>query len=549
MNERIKKILDAVKDKWKSFSTLIKVLIISIPIVLIAVIVVLIILFNRKDYVALFTGVESSEAGRIAQAVTELGVADVSVNGNGDIIVPENQADYLRMQLYMQGYGSSAINNYDIYNNGVSLWSTDSDKRELARQQTETRLGATIATLEQVRTATVNLRIGEKKDYVITDEKSQPTCSVTLTLRDDERLDNATIRAIYRLVETSVEDLSRENISIIDSTGNLYEWVSPEEDSNQDKSGVDIYKKRLEFEQSLTDILKEGMAEMLTKMYGEDGYAFNVTATLNYDAGSSTDTQYYPVDGTNAGVQSHVDQVYQSANETGEAGPVGVYNNGDISPDYPTYFAEQDINGFVYWKNEIEYKISNTVTTTEKDGYSIEAVTVALAVDQTNMTQAEREGLQELVAMAAGTSPANVSVFNMPFAIQGNTGTTVGSGNAPIIWNNQDSYRDLLLFIVIALGILLVALLILSLLVSRSRKKKIRRRQEAAIAAAQAGGFGAATSQESLTPEESDFNIASLTQEAAKESRETILKREITDFAKSNPEIVASIIRNMLREE
>ena len=52
-----------------------------------------------------------------------------------------------------------------------------------------------------------------------------------------------------------------------------------------------------------------------------------------------------------------------------------------------------------------------------------------------------------------------------------------------------------------------------------------------------------------VVPEEIDFNIASLTEEAGKESRETILKREIADFTQNSPEIVAMIIKNMLREE
>ena len=106
------------------------------------------------------------------------------------------------------------------------------------------------------------------------------------------------------------------------------------------------------------------------------------------------------------------------------------------------------------------------------------------------------------------------------------------------------------MYIVVGLGILLILLLIISLFMSRSRKKKIRHRQEQALAAAAAANAGtapAAADQE--TPEEVDFNIASLTEEANKESRETILKREIAEFSNTNPEIVASIIKNMLREE
>ena len=34
-----------------------------------------------------------------------------------------------------------------------------------------------------------------------------------------------------------------------------------------------------------------------------------------------------------------------------------------------------------------------------------------------------------------------------------------------------------------------------------------------------------------------------------RKSRETILKREISDFSKTNPEIVAQIIKNMMKAE
>ena len=96
-------------------------------------------------------------------------------------------------------------------------------------------------------------------------------------------------------------------------------------------------------------------------------------------------------------------------------------------------------------------------------------------------------------------------------------------------------------------------LIIISMFMSNSRKRKIRRRQEQAFAAAAGGNIGAGASGEALpvqeTPAEVDFNIASLTEEAGKDSRETILKREIAEFSKSSPDIVASIIKNMLREE
>ena len=556
MNEKIKSVVTTVKTKWTDASKMAKILIISIPIVVIAIIIVLCVLFNsNKNTAVLFSGLSSSEAGEIATAIQSLDNSpEVTVNPNGDVIVPADQADSLRMQMWAQGYPKSTTN-YDIWDNGVDLWSTDLDKREIKRQQLETRLGATIASMDKIAAATVNLTLPETSNYVLSTEKGESQCAVFLQLRNDaEQLTNAEVRAIYRGVTTSVEGLTNENVSVMDSKMNSYEWVDPELDNvdkDEDKSGVDVARKRLEFEQEFVQVLKDGLGEMFTKIYGENGFAFNVSARLNYDAKDVESTQYEPVDGTTAGVINHQDQVNEGGQLDADGGIVGVTPNGDVSPDYPTYTGLEDGQTFYYNKNEIQYSVSNIKETVKKDGYSIDALTVGLVVNQTNMTQAERQALQEIVANAAGTTTDYVSVYNLPFILGSSNNGTTGDSGLQIITPPVDTFRNTLLYVVVGLGVLLILLLIITLMMGHSRKKKIRRRQEAALAAAAQGGnaqAGGSTSQEQEAPEEVDFNIASLTEEAAKESRETILKREISDFSKTNPEIVAQIIKNMMRD-
>ncbi len=558
MNEKIKTTVTKIKTKWTESSKMAKILIISIPVAVIAIIIVLCVLLNSssKNTAVLFSGLSSTEAGEIATAIQSLDNApQVTVNSNGDVIVPAEQADSLRMQMWAQGYPKSTTN-YDIWNNGVDLWSTDLDKREIKRQQLETRLGSTIASMDKIQAATVNLTLPETSNYVISTQKGDSQCAVFIQLKNDaEPLTNAEVRAIYRGVTTSVEGLTNENVSIMDSKMNSYEWIDPElddVDKDEDKSGVDIARKRLDFEQEFVQVLKDGLGEMFTKMYGEDGFAFNVSARLNYDAKDVESTQYEPVDGTNAGVINHQDQVNEGGRLDEDGGVVGVTPNADTSPDYPTITGLEDGQTFYYNKNEIQYSVSNIKETIKKDGYSIDALTVGLVVNQTNMTQAEREALQSIVANAAGTTVDYVSVYNLPFTLtNGNGGTTGDNSGLQIITPPVDTFRNVLLYVVVGLGILLILLLVLTLMMGSSRKKKIRRRQEAAFAAAAANGSavpGGSVSQEQDTPEEVDFNIASLTEEAAKESRETILKREISDFSKTNPEIVAQIIKNMMKD-
>ena len=560
MNEKLKTVVTTVKTKWTDASKMAKILIISIPVVVIAIIIVLCVMLNsNKSTAVLFSGLSASESGEIASAIQELGVTDVTVNTNGDIIVPAEKADSLRMQMWAQGYPKTTIN-YDIWNNGVDLWSTDTDKREVKRQQLESRLGATIASMDKIQSATANITLPEVSNYALSDNKGESQCAVFIQLKADaEPLTNEEVRAIYRGVTTSVEGLTKENVSIMDSKLNSYEWVDPEldqpeEDEDTDKSGVDIARKRLEFEQEFVQVLKDGLGDMFTKMYGEDGFAFNVSARLNYDSRNTESTQYTPAEGTDHGVKDHEDKVTWGGAIDEDGGIVGVTPNADLSPDYPTYTGLEDGQNYYYNKEEIQYSVSNVKETVTKDGYSIDSLSVGLVVNQTNMTQGERDALQAIVANAAGTTVDLVSVYNIPFALSAtNNGGANGDGNLQIITPPVDTFRNTLLYVVVGLGIVLILLLVMTLMMSHSRKKKIRRRQEAAFAAAAQSGqtqtAAGATAQEQESPEEVDFNIASLTEEAAKESRETILKREISDFSKTNPEIVAQIIKNMMKAE
>lgn len=553
MNEKVKKITVKVKEKWTGFSKAIKIMLVAIPIAIIAIIIVLAVLLNHKDRGVLFSGLSTSEAGEIVTAINSLGITDVTLRDNGDIIVPAENIDNLRMQLSVQGYPKNA-KNYDIWNDGIDLWSTDTDKREVARQQRETNIAATLKQLDPVAAVTVNLDIPKTRDYVITDTKEVPRCSVLLKLRNDDELTNAEVRAIFRLVETSVENLTIDNISVTDTLGRSYDWISEEEEQNgqKDASGVSVARKRQQFVLEMQNAITSQLRDSLATVYGEKNYTVNVSAILNYDAKKVESTEYVPVEGTDHGVLEHDTHVIASDQLDTSGNVIGTTPNADLSPDYPTIEGLVDGEKYYYRKDENQYDVTNIKTTIEKDGYSIDKLTVGVAINRTNLTDGERDQIRGWVAAAAGTDIANVAVHNEAFALTTNSGTTVGDGSGLGIYTRPvDSFRNTLLFVVIGLGVLLVLLLIASLFVSKSRKRKIRHRQEQALAAAQAaaaeGYSGAATMGEA--PQEVDFNIASLTEEAGKDSRETILKREIAEFANTNPEIVASIIKNMLRDE
>lgn len=550
MKERFKKVTTVIKDKWTGLSTAMRVMFIAIPVAVIAIIIVLVIRLNHKDDAVLFSGLTTQEASEITAAIADMGIEDVKLRGD-EIIVPEDQVDNLRMQLSVQGYPKDSTN-YDIWNDGIDLWSTASDKFEVARQQREARIAASLRQLEPVKSATVILHIPKTKDYTITPEKEQPSCSITLELVSGEELTNAEVRAIFKLVSTAVEGLTYDNISVVDTATRSYEWISKEQEEaeGKDASGMSIARRRWSFQRDMENALMQQLKPFLQKIYGENGYAVNVAVQLDYDSRKTTDTQYFPVDNDNTGVLHHDKHIESNVGLLDGAGLPGVTPNADLSPDYPTLQDLDDGEQYYYNYDESEYDVSNTITEIVKDGYDIERLTVAVGINTAEMTEANREAIERTVARAVGTDDASVSVLATPFVLPNANGSG-GSGGVFFPVNPPDPFRNTLLFLVIALGIILVVLLIISLFMSKNRKRKIRRRQEMALAAAQAAAAdqGSVAWNDGETPKEIDFNIASLTEEAGKESRETILKREIAEFAHTNPEIVASIISNMMKEE
>ncbi len=551
MKEKLKKVTVVIKDKWSGFSTAVRICICAVPVALIAIIIILANVLNHKSTTVLYSGLTTDEAAEISSVITDMGIKDVKMTDKGEVIVPSDQADNLRMQLSVQGYPKTSTD-YSIWNDGVDLWSTDSDKKEVARQQREARIESTLRQMVAIRNAQAILSIPETRDYVITEKEEIPKCSVTLELADGQELTNAQVRAIFAMISNSVDGLTYDNITVVDTQSRSYQWISPEDEAadEKDASGVAVGYRRLAFQRDIQMGVKKSLDDHLTKMFGENGYSISVTASLDFDPKRVVSTEYVPVDENNTGVKEHENKVETNTTTSNPDGLVGDTPNADNSPDYPTYNGVADGQTYYYSKDETQYDVTNIKTTTERDGYKIERLTVGVGVNQTNMTVADREALAAMVAASAGTTVDNVSVYNMPFSVTNNNGNNIGSNGGNTIITPRDRNRNMLIILVIVLGVILIGLLVASLMMSRSRKKKIRRRQELALAAAQAAVADGGTSVERPEmPEEVDFNIASLTEEAGKESRETILKREIADFARTSPEIVASIIRNMMRED
>ena len=537
MKDKLSAFWNGFKSKWGSLAKNLRIFIITAIAVVAVGAIVLTIILNQKSYTAIYTGLDSEECSQIASAINDLGVTDVKIGADGSISVPSDQSDNIRMQLSIQGYPKSTFN-FDVWNNGIGIWSTDTEKKVLQIQQLQTHLMKAINTIGAVKNSYVIITMPENNNYVISTNDEEPRVSVKLDLRNGATLSAEQVEGIYALVLNSLPGLEREYISIVDTDGKLLDGKNSivEEDV--------LYQSRLNFQEQMQNLLKSQLDETLRKLYKD--YTINVNVKLNYDNSKSEYTIYTPSiaeDGTSGGMIQSSTKNEGWGGIGSLSGVVGTTSNSDISPNYPTI--EGDGDNEYYYQNSITVNrlVNTEIRQLEKNGYSVDRITAAITVDQINMLEADKEQLREVIAFAIGTDIANVTVANYPFVING--GNSSSSGNNIIRGGNV----DWTVYIIILLGLVVLALLIVAILTGNAKKKKRARakaKAAAAQAAAQAAQESAALSFEPQTQPAEEFNIQHL-DDYDDASKSAVLKKEIKEFSHTNPDVVAQLIRSMMK--
>ncbi len=535
MNEKVQKTITTVKEYWGRQSGKTKGIYIGGLALVLIVAVVAVILLNRKEYVTLYEGLETSEAAEIVAIIEESGY-ECTLKSGGTIIVPKGTEDTLAMTLAMQQYPKSDLT-YKAYTDNVGMFTTESEKREYERMALEERLSTVFARFEGVRDAVVTLHIPEKKNTVIEAYQQEPSANAVIYLENDVEITNEQIEGMNYLIMTAA-GIKRENISLVDNFGVL---LVPED------TPLDVIAnetKKLKFKTDLENQIRQKIEALLIPAYGEDGFSAAVNMVLNFDTKVSENTVYTPSTDDGEGMRQHVDAGSASGGAVVEGGIQGVDVNADDT--YPT----QDTNGNDAWtENSMSttYLVNTYKEQVEKAGYIIDGLSISVVVYTDYLPETTRQQLVSLVANAGTVNPAvaqdvvsvtNLQKYNPDIPVEAKTflfGLTLD---------------QLVILAAILLGILLILIIVLASLSSKAKKK--RKHFERTLLEQHAPADGEPLVENFFAIGEgggSLSDIPSLLSEEAVETKEIIIRRELAEFARHSPEIVAQLLRNWMHEE
>lgn len=541
MNEQLTKLRDSFKQFWTSQSKKRKIIMLSSIAAVIVIAIIVTVILNHKDYVVLFEGLESGEASEIVSQIQDMGY-DVNLKSDGTVLVPEGTENSLTMSMAELGYPKSSLT-YPVYTENITMFTTESERKEYERIAMEERLSAIVGSLEGVSSATVTLSIPEQKNTVITTNKQYPTASVVVYLKPGVEMNDKQIKGIVHITMVGCPGLTEENVSIVDGYG------IPQIAGEEDVDVIADETRKFAFKTNLENSIKGKILELLTPVYNDDGVSVAVNMVLNFDDKVSEDTKYTPSNEDGNGMLQHEIGSSASGNQVSQDGVVGEEINADDT--YPTGTNSDSDGAWTESAADKTYLVNTYKEQVEKAGYTIDNLSISVMVYTDYLPEATRTELIQLAANAGSVNPqyaeSVVTITNLPKY----TDPSIIPANA------QPTYLfgltlNKLLIIGGALVILLIVLIVALVIIANKSKAKRRKFEEQLLASQAVAGGGEAVDGFFNMRAGSDaekISIPSLTDAEEMDTKEVQVRREIAEFARQSPEIVATLLRSWMRED
>lgn len=528
MEEQIKKSFSSIKEYWQKQSPKRKKVITfsGVGIFLFAVFIVVWLNLSGSGFVTLYSGMDRVEATAVYTTLQDMEIP-AQMDNSGNVMVPRNDADNVRLQLAAQGYPKSTLS-YDIFNNSNGLTTTEFEKRVVLSQQLESRLQDTLIRMAGVDKAVVTLNLAQGSNYVWEQDTMKSTAGVLLTMHPGATLDAKQVSAVKNLVASSAPKMVAADVKVVDAATSM-ELKS----SDEVAGGLGGELERLGFEAQIEKQKEEKAAKQLSLMYTPDQLRVSVSVEINYDKMISESMQYQP-EADGQGVEEHIDESYAKDAQNYAQGIAGEEQNTDIP-----IVVDRDNDGtpeVVDHTRSIDFAISYIKQQVERGQAELTTATMAIMVMDPELDQRKKDAIIEQASKAANIPVGNISVES---ADNGEMVQTGGEAETSGI-----DFTDPVTWAVIGLAILSLAIIVFVLLrVSRKGKNK--------ELVAETNGEVDSLIQEQLNIQKDIEDKKRLLRETAeaKSSQENAISDEVREFAKDNPEITASLIRSWLKED
>ncbi|MCX7885548.1 MAG: flagellar basal-body MS-ring/collar protein FliF [Caloramator sp.] len=517
--EKLQQVFNSLKERWKNLSKNKKIgIIIGLFIVLFFSIISLA-YFNRTTYSILFSNLEPQDSSKIIEKLKSEKVS-YKIEGN-EILVPSDKVDELRMSVLSDGYMPSTGKGWGLFDES-KFGVTDTEAKVMYQRALQDELAKTIMSFDEVEKARVMLVLPD--DSVFARESEKARASVALKLKGTSTLSPQQVKAIISLVASSVKNLPKENVEVIDSNMNLLSENIFDDSTN---NTVSAFKQR-DIEKQFENGLQSDLKKMLGDVFGYDKVSVKVNADLDFDSKQIT-TIKYDKDSIIRSQSKIKETSNDSAGGTGGNSPT----NQNLSPQFNTN-SNQSSNTSRE-EETTNYEVGQTEEKTIKAPGEVRRMTVSVVIDG-NISEMEKNQIKNIVAAATGYDENRgdqINVEGMPFSTE-----LKDKQNEQLKLMEQQIAKEKKAKLYTTIGIALVALiaLIAGAVILRRRKKL----DEDLIQPS----FDVVVGDEVINKQSNVYEPV-----LEDEEEQMDIEKEIREYANKKPEQVIEVVKTWLSED
>lgn len=461
-------------------------------------------------YETLWSGLDPTDAGAIVTELERQAIPYELADGGRTIKVPSENVYRTRLSLASQGLPSSGIVGFESIS-GNSIWATDFERRVQYVRALSGELTRTVKSIAGVEDARVHIVLPE--DTVFAADRTPATAAVLLKVRPMQELTGSAVRGIMNLVARSVEGLSPDEVTVMDTSGRLLS----QEYATEDLLGG-ATTAAYELTSKVERDLERRLISMLSPVLGPGNVVCQVRANLNLDQSRTTEDAFVTDPDNPQGILRSTQEVTESYTGTGT--PAGGPAGGLDVPTYATGGSSQ--SSYERTETTHNYEVTRRTTETLVNPGTIKNLSVAVMVNK-ELDDDQTAVISQSVSAALGLDPLRqdrISITGLKF----DTSLTdeLSKSMAPV----PQKLNKVYIYAAAVAAALVVGTIIILLL--RRRKKSEPVAQE------ETGPAPALPDELTLSPE-------ILTKQRMKDT--------VEKMARTNPESVATLVKTWLLED
>ncbi len=436
----IKKYLGFASDFFNKLDQKQKILFISGAAICLVLIILLVRFVTQPNLVPLYSDIELQDAAEITEYLKENNISYELKDEGSTILIPEDQRYQVRLDLADSGLPKGNVVGFESFD-GMRFGETESTQKVRYTVALQGELERTISKIAGVDDVRVHIAIPEESLFV--EDEKEATSSVFLDLKPGCNLEDTQVHGITRLVASGVEGLTAENVTVVDSDGNVLSdsiggknQISGQLSANQMQLKFD-YEKRLD----------SSLQSMLERVVGTGKAVVRSNVVFDFDQVEIRIEDY----GDNEIRKNHTVEETSTAGDTAQGQP----GTGANIPDYQQVENE---DGMYDQRTEktTDYEIDIETTHRLVAPGKIEQISVSVLLGAELGVQ-EQQRIADMVSSAAGVRPESqdkVTVTCLPFG-SAEEEEVQGMGSS---WSYKLSFI-LIIFLILAAAILLFWLL------------------------------------------------------------------------------------------